>query len=184
MTHRIIVAVCFVFLTCLRTSSAAELPGKWQVRSPAPVPRSEVAAAEINGKIYLLGGYVKYGDMLEEYDPAKDSWGRRASLPKPLHHIGAAAVNGKIYLLGGYITGVGSVTTVYEYDPAVDRWSAKRPMPTPRDHHAVGVVNGKLYAIAGRITAITIAASQTTRNTMPKPTAGSRAPLYRPCAAV
>ena len=85
------------------SDAAAQLPGKWQARASTPVPRSEVAAVELNGKIYLMGGYVKNGDLLEEYDPANDSWRRRASLPKPLHHSGAAAVNGKIYLIGGYI---------------------------------------------------------------------------------
>jgi N-acetylneuraminic acid mutarotase len=113
------------------------------------VPRSEVAAAELNGKIYLMGGYVKHGDLLEEYDPVKDRWRRRASLPKPLHHIGAAAVNGKIYLIGGYITGVGSVATVYEYDPVVDRWNVKQPMPAGRSGIAAAVLEGKVFVFGG-----------------------------------
>ena len=96
-----------------------------------------------------MGGYVKHGDLLEEYDPVKDRWRRRASLPKPLHHIGAAAVNGKIYLIGGYITGVGSVATVYEYDPVVDRWNVKQPMPAGRSGIAAAVLEGKVFVFGG-----------------------------------
>ena len=104
-----------------------------------PSARSEVGAAEVGGKIYVMGGYEKNGNLVEEYDPATDSWRGRASLPKPLHHIGAAALNGKIYVIGGYISGVGPVATVYEYDPAKDQWTTKKPMPTrargPRRRH-------------------------------------------------
>ena len=60
-----------------------------------PSARTEVAAVELGGKIYVMGGYEKGGDLLEEYDPAKDSWRRRALLPRPLHHVGAASVAGK-----------------------------------------------------------------------------------------
>ena len=69
MGRTIAVAICLS--SCFSLSGAAELPGKWQVRAPTPAPRSEVAAAELNGKIYLMGGYVKNGDLLEEYDPEK-----------------------------------------------------------------------------------------------------------------
>src|SRR5580765_2521927 len=77
--------------------AAAQPRGKWEIRAPLPSARTEVAAAELGGKIYLMGGYEKNGDLLEEYDPARDSWHRRASLLRPLHHLGAASVGGKIY---------------------------------------------------------------------------------------
>src|SRR5688572_14435964 len=109
------------------TMSAAEPPGKWQIRAAMPSARTEVAAVELGGKIYVMGGYDKGGQLVEEYDPARDSWRQRAPLPKPLHHVGAAAANGKIYLLGGYISGLGPVNTVYEYDPAADQWTTKKP---------------------------------------------------------
>ena len=99
--------------------------GKWEIRAPMPSARTEVAAAELGGKIYVMGGYEKNSDLLEEYDPLKDNWRRRASLPRPLHHVGAAAVGGKIYVIGGYISGQGPVNTVYEYDPSLDRWRTR-----------------------------------------------------------
>ena len=122
---------------------------KWEIRAPLPSARTEVAAAELGGKIYLMGGYEKNGDLLEEYDPARDSWHRRASLLRPLHHLGAASVGGKIYVIGGYISGEGPVNTVYEYDPATDQWRMRSPMPTMRGALAVGVIAGKIYAVGG-----------------------------------
>src|SRR5919109_1712571 len=118
-------------------------PGKWQTRAPMPSSRTEVAAVELAGKIYVLGGYEKGGDLVEEYDPVKNSWRRRASLPRALHHVGAAALKGKIYVIGGYASGWGPVDTVYEYDPTEDQWRTRSPMPTARGALAVGLFAGK-----------------------------------------
>jgi hypothetical protein len=56
--------------------------GKWTVRAPLPLPRTEVAAVQFSGKIFIIGGLGKSGDLLEEYNPHKDSWHRRTSLPR------------------------------------------------------------------------------------------------------
>jgi len=133
----------------LLSAVAAEPRGTWQVRAALPSSRTEVAAAELGGKIYVIGGYGKTGKLVEEYDPEKDRWRARASLPQALHHTGAAALNGKLYVIGGYVSGVGAVDTVYEYDPAADRWTAKKPMPTARGALAVGVIGGKIFAAGG-----------------------------------
>src|SRR5215475_14691295 len=100
---------CFLIALFIHSflSAAAEPRGKWDIRAPMPSARTEVAAVELGGKIYVMGGYEKDGDLLEEYHPAKDSWRRRASLPRPLHHVGAASVDGRIYVIGGNISGQG-----------------------------------------------------------------------------
>jgi N-acetylneuraminic acid mutarotase len=130
-------------------NAAEQPPGRWEIRAPMPSARTEVVAVELGGKIYVMGGYEKAGDLVEEYDPAKDSWRRRAALPRPLHHVGAAAVGGKIYLVGGYVSGEGSVNTVYEYDPSADVWRLRSSMPTARGALAVGLIDGKIYAVGG-----------------------------------
>src|SRR2546425_3293326 len=108
-------SLVFVFFLRSLTGASEALPGKWELRAPMPSARTEVAAAELGGKIYVMGGYEKNGDLVEEYDPAKNSWRRRASLPRPLHHIGATAVDGKIYVIGGDMFRPGPPDNGFEY---------------------------------------------------------------------
>lgn len=71
-----------------------------------PAIRNEVAAAVLNGRLYVLGGNVGGGpsDLTrnEEYDPANDKWTLRAPLPVGANHVNAVAVNGKLYAIGGF----------------------------------------------------------------------------------
>ena len=78
--------------------------GPWEVKKPAPVERSEVAAAALDDRVYVIGGFLKDGiaDLVEEYDPADDRWREKAPLPRPLHHTAAAAVNNMVYVIGGF----------------------------------------------------------------------------------
>ena len=126
-------------------------------KAPAPTKRTEVVAAAVNGKIYVIGGFVRgltvVSAAVEEYDPATDRWRERASLPSGVHHAGIAVVNGRLYIVGGFehslLTIWNPLTSVYEYDPRADSWSARKPMPTPRGALAVAVLDGKLHAVGG-----------------------------------
>src|SRR5688572_2248659 len=49
--------------------------------------RQETAVVELDGKIYVIGGFtggLEIVGEVEVYDPASDSWGVAASLPEPL----------------------------------------------------------------------------------------------------
>ena len=87
------------------TSPAAKVDGgQWAQRSPLIEPNSELALAELNGKLYLLGGYPanrQTARTVQVYDIASDSWQLGPPLPQPNNHGMAAGVNGKIYLIGG-----------------------------------------------------------------------------------
>ncbi|HEX9988871.1 MAG TPA: kelch repeat-containing protein [Chloroflexia bacterium] len=125
--------------------------GRWLTKAAIPTPRSEVAVAEVNGKIYVLGGFSTQGQAIhEEYDPATDKWRSRAALPRPLNHAGAVGLNGKLYMVGGYADNGRAVADTYEYDPATDKWRPLASMPTPRGALGVAVLGGKIYAIGGR----------------------------------
>jgi len=63
---------------------AAEHLGRWVVRSPMPSTRTEVASAELRGKIYVIGGFGNGGDLVEAYDPAADR--SRGDRLRPGHH--------------------------------------------------------------------------------------------------
>jgi N-acetylneuraminic acid mutarotase len=125
--------------------------GRWLTKAPIPTPRSEVAVAEVNGKIYVLGGLSSKGQATnEEYDPATDTWRSRASLPVQVNHAGAAGLNGKLYMIGGYGLSGRGLTDAYEYDPATDKWRKLASMPTARGALGVTMLDGKIYARGGR----------------------------------
>jgi N-acetylneuraminic acid mutarotase len=131
-------------------------PGQWGLRPPLVEPNSELAFAESNGKVYLLGGYPPSRQTVrtvQVYDIASGSWALGPQLPQPNNHGMAAAVNGKIYLIGGQLTAdqEGYVNTVYELNPTAGAWVAKAPMPTARSGGVAVVHDGRIYVAGGRV---------------------------------
>jgi N-acetylneuraminic acid mutarotase len=110
-------------------------PRSWRTLTPMPTPRSEVAVAELNRKIYVIGGFEEDGspsDKVEAYDPATDSWSEAAPLPEPRHHA-AAFVFGTLVVVGGYEQGFDDPqSTIFQYNSALDSWSELNSLPRPR----------------------------------------------------
>src|SRR5262245_42689773 len=67
-------------------------PGRWTQGPAMPSSRTEVAVAEVGGKIYVVGGFGGERE-LEIYDQAADRWSRGASFPREVHHAAAVGVN-------------------------------------------------------------------------------------------
>jgi N-acetylneuraminic acid mutarotase len=129
--------------------------GEWGVRTGLIEPNSELALAELNGKLYLLGGYPSSRQTVRTvqiYDIASDRWQLGPQLPEFNNHGMAASVNGKIYLIGGqtFADGDPFVDTVYELDPASGTWVEKARMPTARSGGVAVVHDGKIYVAGGR----------------------------------
>ncbi|MGH7255431.1 MAG: Kelch repeat-containing protein, partial [Nitrospirales bacterium] len=159
-----VLCVLIFALGSLASASQASVPdGTWEGAAPAPTKRTEVTAAALEGKIYLLGGFSepRLGNLLtytvttavEVYDPVTDRWMTAAPLPVGLHHAAAAVIGDRLFVVGGFTPTIFSawhpVATVYEYRQASDRWMERAPMPTARGALAVAVHSGKLYAIGG-----------------------------------
>ena len=125
------------------------LPGVWTRLAGLPTPRSEVAVAELNGKIYVFGGFGAGAAANEEYDIAADAWQTRAPIPRGVDHPAAVAVGGKLYLIGGFDGRWGPVADVWAYDPEGDTWTQKTELPTARGALGAAVVDGKIYVIGG-----------------------------------
>ena len=137
--------------------------GAWRTAAPAAMKRTEVAAATVGRKIYLVGGFeepsisnvvnLSITPVLEEYDASADRWNSKAPMPVGLHHVGIGVVGGRLYVIGGYqqsgLSVWRPVATLYAYDPAADVWTELPAMPTARGALSVTVHEGKLYAIGG-----------------------------------
>jgi N-acetylneuraminic acid mutarotase len=157
---------------------------KWTKKSSMPLALHHPAWAELNGKIYLFGGFVKPEkgpsawvpiNNSWEYDPSNDSWRPLAPLPSRRGAATAAVVGGKIYVIGGASVHPGSKESALHparphrsvdanevYDPATDTWQARQTMPTARNHAFVGVVNDKIYILGGRVGAAFITRASNT----------------------
>lgn len=161
----ILAALAFFFSLTNITATLADASkiGTWTTGAPAPTKRTEVAAAAVEGKIYVVGGFNKpslknaldyaVSRSVEVYDPESNTWSTTAPLPEGRHHAGIAALDGKLYVVGGFAKSLLSVwkavPTVYQYDPVTSVWRELPQMPNARGALGVTVYRDRLYAIGG-----------------------------------
>ncbi len=134
---------------------AALGPGAWETRAALPEANSECAVTELDGLVYVIGGYPASRvtvPTVQVYDASTDRWSLTTPLPTPLNHSVAAAVGGRIYVIGGQSDSGGSsfVDLVFAYDPATRAWSAREPMLSPRSAMASAVIGTRIYVAGGR----------------------------------
>ena len=149
------VIVALLLLQSLWGCAAAQDPTQspWRRAAPMPTARSELAAAALDGRIYVTGGIAQWGTTaaFEAYDPATDRWEELPPLPEAVHHLAAAATNERIYITGGYTNLLFSETTsrAWAYDPRARRWAQIADLPAPRAAHGMAAIEGKLYVVGG-----------------------------------
>ena len=145
----------------------------WKSLPPLPGKRGSAVAAEVGGKIYVIGGattvagskdpfFTFFGPSLvlgtnDVYDPATNKWESRKPMSVPRNHAFGGVVNGKIYVIGGrtghgFILSATNTDVVEEYNPINDSWSApKERMPTARSGGASGTDGRRIYAAGGEV---------------------------------
>ena len=145
----------------------------WKPLAPLPGKRGSAVAAEVGGKIYVIGGattmegskdtfFTAFGPARvlgtnDVYDPATDTWESRNPMSVPRNHAFSGVVNGKIYVIGGrtghgFILSATNTDVVEEYDPASNMWSIpKERMPTARSGGASGTDGRRIYVAGGEV---------------------------------
>jgi N-acetylneuraminic acid mutarotase len=125
----------------------------WSTGAPLPTPRSEIAGAALNGKIYIIGGFDETGQStttIEVYDPIADKWTEAAPLPQPLDHTAAASYDGRLYVVGGGYLSRGTLSDkLFIYDPIPNKWTEGSKLPTARGALTANFINGTLYTVGG-----------------------------------
>jgi N-acetylneuraminic acid mutarotase len=129
---------------------------RWTALRPAPLERTEVAAARIGRSIYVVGGFERASGLttaaVERYDVRRNRWSRAPAMPLALNHPTAVAYRGDVYVHGGY-KGRSNLTqptgALLRYDPERRRWRRLPSSPTPRAAHALAVIGDRLYAAGG-----------------------------------
>jgi len=80
----------------------------WTTKAPMPTVRNGLAVAVVNNRIYAIGGATNANpwtnnlDVVEEYDPATNTWRTVQSMPTPRSlFMSAASIGNRIYAIGG-----------------------------------------------------------------------------------
>jgi N-acetylneuraminic acid mutarotase len=136
---------------------------KWESRNPMSVPRNHAFGGVVNGKIYVIGGRTGHGfilsatntDVVEEYDPAANTWSMPKERMPTARSGGASGTDGRlIYVAGGEVTTtelVGAYRAVEAYSPATNSWITLPSMPMPRHGVAGAVIGNRFHLVSGMI---------------------------------
>ena len=124
-------------------------PG-WSTREQLPLPRTEVAAAVVNGRIAVAGGFLLDGSSsrsVDLYAPRDDRWTRLPDLPLGVNHAAAVAFRGRLIVVGGY-TGPGRP---YRggWELRGGRWRALPQPPEARAAAGAAIAGTRLYVVGG-----------------------------------
>lgn len=122
----------------------------WRTLAPAPSERTEVAAAAVGTRIYVIGGYRADGgtvSTVEILDTATGRWERGPDLPVAVNHAMAAAAGGTVYLFGGFQEGGDASAAAYRLDGGA--WRPVSPMPQPRGAGTAVSLEREIYVAGG-----------------------------------
>lgn len=129
--------------------------GTWETDlASSPFERSEVGAARIGDRIYVVGGFFGDGrttNRLAAYDISDDRWLVRRPLPTPVNHPGVTALAGRLFVLGGQRGAEPQRSSaLFSYHPRRNRWRRLPGAPTARAALGLAAHRGKLYAVGGQ----------------------------------
>jgi len=152
--------------------------GKWFGIPPMKNKRWGAAAAVMDGKLYVMGGFdqivywnlhskqccvprqfiLEKLDTVECFDPAKQEWTSVGSMNNPRSDAVAAVYNGCLYAIGGGNLARGALTSVECFDPdakgwwANGSWTEVQPMMVAHRGAATAVLDGYLFVLGGSAT--------------------------------
>lgn len=129
----------------------------WNSRAALPNARNHLSTAELNGKIYAIGGQDLWNELtgakanVDVFDPATNTWSAAAPLPVARSHTSAStfSLNGKIYVVGGATNDFKTMRDVTVYDPTANSWTNMRSLSTARLTPVAGAIGKMLIVTTG-----------------------------------
>ncbi len=134
----------------------------WTSCRDMPTRRWGHAAVPASGKIFAFGGITGVGDnrrtsdLVEVYDPQRDTWTMGPSMPAPRHSPSAGVVNTQVFLISGKSVAYPQASSspaitdsVHRFDPATGSWTSVAPIPHPRVSSTAVVVDDLIYVMGG-----------------------------------
>ena len=130
---------------------------RWVAYAPLPFSRNHIAAAVVNGKIYIAGGQINADDASAAcsdvlmWDPLHAAtWQRMPDLPQPRSHAIAFAVDGQLVVVDGSTTGQKVLSSMIAFNPVTNTWNTlTNSLPGPRIGPAGDIVDGMLVITTG-----------------------------------
>ncbi len=137
--------------------SGSNWPTSWTVGASLSKVRWESTSTQMNGKIYVFGGWMSAGTTgtqeYDMYDPATNTWTYLGYMPVSHTHSALAAdpANQVIYFAGGLTGSYPGVPSaaVYKYDVVKNTWTALPSLPQVQAAGALSLINNKLYYFGG-----------------------------------
>ena len=132
--------------------------GRWGGGPDMPSGRHHVAAAALDGKLYVLGGRNEVDltlDTFERYDPETQEWEELPPMPLAQSSAAMVAAGGKLVAFGGedekdWDKGKGWVTgSAWAFDPRTNEWQRLPELNVERRAHGGAVTGGRIYALMG-----------------------------------
>lgn len=138
--------------------------GQWEVCPSMQVRRAGCAAAELDGRLLVVGGYDEHGIVkgllasCEVFDPIEEKWGVAAPLQRARWGHGCASVGGLCYTVGGCSLRPGSpprelfmetLRSCEAYDPEADQWFSCKDLHLARAGLRVVIMGERYLAAVG-----------------------------------
>lgn len=135
--------------TSLRDLVTPGVP-RWRALTAASVARQEVAAAEVDGLIYVAGGLTASGatNRVDAYDIAKDAWFAAPPLPVALHHAMAVTFAETIWVIGGFDGANKPSTRTFFLNRT--KWVEGPFLSEGRAAGGAAVIGNTIYVVAGQ----------------------------------
>ncbi|QEH37367.1 N-acetylneuraminate epimerase [Aquisphaera giovannonii] len=121
----------------------------WQSLPTPPFRRRALAVAELDGKVYAIGGLEEGGTVsrrVDIFDPAARNWSRGPEIPGGKYQGFAPSA----FSTGGALYVSGADGTVRRLSPGGDRWELVGRLSTPRmTHRMLPGFDGELLVVGG-----------------------------------
>ncbi len=139
------VVASFLRITGVDASGATHFAGQ------LPTPASDIATANVDGTVYVVGGYTGQTPLrtILAWRPGEAAH-VVATLPKPLRYAAVASSGGQLVIAGG-TSGEAASRDVYRFDPHTRTLSKLGLLPSPLTHAAAAAsVGGTVLVLGGR----------------------------------
>jgi hypothetical protein len=123
---------------------------QFRVAGTLPTAVRYAAAAETEGRIYLIGGTGAAGETagIQRFDPATGDVQLIGQMPSPISHASAMVLDGRLFVVGGRSAGVAQ-DGIWQVDPVTGSTRLVGHLPQPTSDLMVAVLGAAGYAIGG-----------------------------------